>query len=286
MDDETLDPEAIASEPAGDTPPPDPAATPPPATPAFELAIDERTRYTDPDAAKRGFTELKQNRDQFRTQAERLEEENRRLKMALGGEPKKPAKWDLTPESKAANEKWRDYVIDEHGFLTKDHLDDPEVQRKLEAIVEKREQDQLVARGTAHVDKLLKQHEITLSKAERQGLLDYFGAVIGHEDSVELAQRFLSGDMVVLDELVEKQFAAHIESRRKAADEKTATEQAQRDQRGRFAKLEAVKDKMRKAVPAGPPKGGAAAVADTRSQVPKTPEERRKKVYEMLEQAG
>ena len=285
MEDETLDPEAIATDPPADTPPADPAATPPPATPAFELAIDERTRYTDPDAAKRGFTELKGDRDRHKTEAERLADENRRLKLALGGEPATPAS-ALSPQEKEKQLSWLRSVKPDLGILTMEDLERPELQAALERIVEKREQDQLVSRGTAHVDKLLKQHEITLTKAERQGLLDYMGAVIGHEDSVEIAQRFLSGDMAVLDELVEKQFAAHIESRRKVADEKTANEQAQRDQRGRFAKLEVAKDKMRKTVPAGPPKGGAAAVADSRSQVPKTQEDRRKKIYELLEQTG
>lgn len=277
-----LDPAEVPGDEAA-TPPADPAA--PPAAPAFSLEIDDRTKYTDPDQAKRGFTELRGDRDRHKSRSETLEEENKRLKVALGGDPTagKP-KSSLTPEDLAKQRDWLQRVKPELGVMTIDDLDRPEVQAALERIVEKREQDQLVARGNAHVTKTLAKHGIELSPAKRAALNDYLGGVIGHEESVELAQRFMSGDMAVLDELIEDHFAAHIKSRADAAAATQATQLADRDRRGRFAKVEEAKDKMKRLVPAAPPKGGAAAVSNTPPEKLDTPEKRRKRMAEMLEQ--
>lgn len=277
-DDLNLDPEQIATDPPADTPPPDPAAA---AKPTFELAIDDRTKYTDPEQAKKGFSELRGDRDRHKTRAEQLEDENRRLKTALGGDP--PAKSSVDPAVMEKQKKWLEFARPELGVLTKEDLKDPAVRKELEAIVEEREQQQLYARGRAHVLGLLKTHGIELPEAKQQALLQYIGGILDHPSSADLSQRLSAGDMGVLTELVEDHYAAHIESRKQAQEAEEARQQTERDRRGRYAKVEDAKDKMKRNVPAGPPRGGGAAVANTPNDTPKTRDERRKRMNEVLD---
>jgi len=287
VDDElNLDPDAIPTDPPADTPPADPAAAPEPAKPTFLLEVDERTRYDDPAKAKQGFVDLKGDRDRHKTRSEQLEEENRRLKLAVtGGAPDdgKP-KSQLTPEAKQKQIAWLQSVKPDLGILTLEDLERPEVQAALEKIIEKREQNALVQRGHAHVAQALKGHGIELSPVRQRAFLDYLGGVIRDEESAEIRTRFLAGDMTVLDELIEEHFAAHIAARSATHEADEAKQKADRDRRGRYAKVEDVKGKLRTNVPAGPPKGGGAAVSNAPQEVPKTPEERRKKMNEVLTQ--
>lgn len=285
MEDELeLDPEQIGGGEGAGTPPPEPgAAAAEPAKPAFELAIDDRTKYTDIDQAKKGFTELKSDRDRHKTQAETLAEENRRLKLALtGGADDGKPKSALTPEAKAKQLAWLQSVKPDLGILTLEDLKRPEVQAEMRAIIQEHEQEQLVKRGETHVAQALKAHGIEMSPVRQRAFMDYLGGVIRDDESAELRNRFLAGDMKVLDELIEEHFAAHIAARRATQEADEAKQQAERDRRGRFAKVEEAKGRM-KNLPAGPPKGGGAAVANAPNEVPKTPADRRKRMSEVLD---
>lgn len=265
------------------------AGTPPPEPPAFSLEIDDRTRYADPNEARRGFLSLKADRDTHKGRADTLEAEVRRLKQAIVGEgpesAKKTALSNLSQEDREKTLRWFQAVNPELKFVTMDSLNSPEMQALLGQMVEQRvaaaDLDRNIARGKVHIGSVLKRHEIELTAVQRAALHDHVAAVLEHEDSTALLDRFLSGDMSVLDEIVEDRFGAEIKSK---ADVKAAAEAQkgyQRDQRGQFARTAEANDKMRK-LPSPPPKGGAAATGAPPPPVLKTPEERKARALEIL----
>lgn len=290
-DDLNLDPETVEPPDPGDTPAgtgegaeaePEAAKGDEAAqTPAFLLEIDDRTKYTDREKAKRGFSELRGDRDRHKTRAEQLEEENRRLKHALGGEPDsgKP-KTNLPPEKLAEHRRWLETAGADLGILTKEQLADPEVRAQLREIVAEAEEERLVSHGKAHLTKVLEKHEIQVPGAKREGLEDYVGRVIGADEA--LKARFVAGDMSVLDEVVEDLYAAHIATRSKAADDADGKKQQLHADIGREAEKQRAKERM-KNLPAGPPKGGAAAAKTGEPPKALTPEEARRRMHDALE---
>lgn len=283
-DELNLDPGTVGDPDLGATPPGegevpegkgDEGAQPP----AFSLEIDDRTRYTDPEQAKRGFSELKGDRDRHKTDAETLREENRRLKVALGGEPDKP-KTRLTPEKLAEQRRWLETAGADLGILTREQLADPEVRAQLREIVAEADEERLVSQGKVHLTKFLEKHEIQVPGAKRTGLEDYVGRVIGADEA--LKARFLAGDMTVLDEVVEDLYAAHIAQRSKASEEAGNKKQQLQTDIGREAEKQRAKERM-KNLPAGPPKGGAAVAKTGEPPKAQTPEEARRRMHEALE---
>jgi len=275
---EPLDDALLGAGEGAGTPPPDPAAAAPS---PFSLEIDERTKYDDPAKAKEGFLNLKQDRDGHKTAAEKLREENARLKLALGGAPPAdPAKTKrtLTPQEIEQQRNWLGDVKDPLGLVTREDLD--------AYLTEKRE-DEIFQRGDVHVRSLLTEHGIDLSPAKQVALEHAIIAELNHPDNAALKQRLLvNGDMGVLTEMVEDRFAAHIASRKSLTAEEQAAAERARNERGQFAKVQDTKDKMRAKLPNPPPKGGTAALPATApvAAVAKTTEERRKSLAARLDE--
>ena len=255
-----------------------------PSKPTFLLEIDDRTKYDDPNKAKEGFINLKQDRDKHLSRSQLLEQENLRLKRALGAEPEKKQP-DMDPEKLAGHMRWRDAIGIPHlGIVTQDALDGPEFEARIEKALTKAEQSRLAVRGDAHITQFVKANELDLDQVEVEALQDYVGAIIGHEKNTELQQRFLSGDFKVIDEIIEKRFGAELKAKREAKAAQEAAAAKAKQTLGRNAATLDAKAKL-KTLPAAPPKGGAAPVKGAEPEKKlKTSQDRLQRMNEILDE--
>jgi hypothetical protein len=274
----TLDPNAIADpllpDPSGD---PVGAA----AKPTFLLEIDAGTRFDDAAKAKEAFANLRNEGGRHRTEAETLRAQVKQLQTALGA-PDHIPEAELTAAEIATQREW---LRRSNPHLKLAQLGSPEFKAAIaEAFAEQRV-DSLLDQGEMQITRVLAKHKIELDEAARFALGTYVGNYMRHPSSEILNQRFMAGDMSVLDELVEKLYAADIRDNAAAAAAAAAAKQDTRDARGRFAEVQRAKDRM-KGLPAAPPAGSGASIASGQPLAYATPEERKKQVEEMLGRAS